>query len=104
MDQEKAIVMHLPSKGGECEIYDVDIDGGWKCVRLAMNVRKARKIGKGFMQPRRNDREWRIRILEAKSAEDLSAVWRDAQAERKWTKSLQAYGLERLREIKGENA
>lgn len=104
MDQENGIVMHLPSQGGECEIYDVDIDGGWKCVRLAMNVRKARKIGKGFMQPRRNDREWRIRILNAKSPEDLSAIWRDAQAERKWTKSLQEFGMERLREIKGENA
>jgi hypothetical protein len=102
MDQEKGIVMHLPSKGGDCEIYDVDIDGGWKCVRLAMNVRKARKIGKGFMQPRKNDRAWRVRILNAETPADLSAIWREAQDERKWSKSLQKYGTERLAEIKAK--
>jgi hypothetical protein len=69
-----------------------------------MNVRKARKIGKGFLQPRKNDRAWRVRIQNAQSAEDLSAVWRDAQAERKWSKSLQQYGMERLAEIKGTNS
>lgn len=103
MDTEKGIIMHLPSIGGECEIYDVDIDGGWKCVRLAMNVRKARKIGKGFMIPRPNDREWRLRILEAKTREELSDVWHAAQAEGKWTKRLQEYGMERLAEITGAN-
>lgn len=103
MDMEKAIVMHLPSKGDTCEIYDVDIDGGWKCVRLAMNVRKARKIGKGFMVPRPNDRHWRLRIHNASTRKELSEIWRDAQAEGKWTKSLQKYGMERLAEITGKN-
>lgn len=103
MDTQWAIVMHLPSKGGDCEIYDVDIDGGWKCVRLAMNVRTARRRGKGFLQPRRNDRAWRVRILKAQSAEDLSAIWRDAQAARKWNKELEAYGKKRLQEIRANS-
>lgn len=100
IDREMAIVMHLPSKGEICEIYDVGIDDGWKCVRLAMNVRKARKIGKGLLTPRPNDREWRVRIKSAQTRADLSAIWTEAQAEGKWSKSLQEYGLERLNEIK----
>lgn len=101
MDKQWGIVMHLPAKGDSCEIYDVDVDSGWQCVRLAMNVREARKRGKNFMLLRPNDREWRLRILNAESAEDLSAVWQAAQQEGKWTKSLQEYGMQRFEQIKG---
>lgn len=105
MNLKNAIVMHLPAQGDECEIYDVNIDDGWKCVRLAMNVREARKIGKGFITPRPNDRAWRIRIKGATSRDELSAIWNEAQNQGKWTKSLQAYGLVRLGEIQdGESA
>jgi len=101
MDLNAATVIHLPAQSDECEIYDVDIDVGWQCVRLAMNVRKARKIGKGLVLPRPNDRQWRIRIMQAKSKQDLSAIWQDAQREGKWSKRLQQFAMDRLKEIQG---
>lgn len=102
MDTETAIVMHLPAKEKSCEIWDVDIATGWQCVRLAMNVRKARKIGKRLMTPHRDDFQWRIKILDATSVDDLSAIWRDAQSSGEWSKSLERFGLERLAAIKAK--
>lgn len=99
MDREIAHVMHLPSNGNVCEIFSVDIDKGWQGVRLAMNVRKARKLGKGLILPTKNDRPWRVRILKAKSRDDLSEIWRDAQAVGEWSKDLQEYGIQRMTEI-----
>lgn len=100
MDTKTAIVMHLPAKENSCEIWDVDVATGWECVRLAMNVRKARKIGKGLMTPHREDFQWRVRIKNAACAEDLSAIWREAQNTGEWSQSLEQYGLARLAEIK----
>lgn len=43
IDQERAIVMHLPVGQGRCTLYEVDIAAGWDAVRLAVDVRNWRK-------------------------------------------------------------
>jgi hypothetical protein len=42
VDQQAALVMHLPVGQGRCTIYEVDICSGWEAVQLAMQVRRWR--------------------------------------------------------------
>ena len=39
VDQDRAIVMHLPAGQGRCELHWVDIKAGWEAVQLAGQVR-----------------------------------------------------------------
>lgn len=43
VDQDRAIVIHLPAGTGECKLYWIDIAAGWEAVQLAKNVREWRK-------------------------------------------------------------
>lgn len=43
VDQDKAIVAHLPAGVGECTILEVDIAAGWEAVQTALAVRAWRK-------------------------------------------------------------
>lgn len=43
VDQERAMIMHVPVGLGECRIYEVDIAAGWEAVQLAVGVRDWRK-------------------------------------------------------------
>lgn len=43
VDQDKAMVFHVPAGLGECRIYEVDIAAGWEAVQLAMDIRSWRK-------------------------------------------------------------
>lgn len=43
IDQERALVIHLPVEQGRCSIYEVDIAAGWNAVQLAVDVREWRK-------------------------------------------------------------
>lgn len=48
VDQEKALIIHIPAGQGECRLYLVDIAAGWSAVQLALDVRKWRKNGKNL--------------------------------------------------------
>ncbi len=43
VDQERALVMHLPLGQAHCELIEVDIKAGWEAVQLALEVRAWRK-------------------------------------------------------------
>lgn len=43
VDQERALVMHLPVGRGECLIYEVDIAAGWEAAQLVLGVREWRR-------------------------------------------------------------
>jgi hypothetical protein len=43
VDQDHAVVMHLPVGRGHCTLYQVDIDAGWDAVQLAADVRRWRR-------------------------------------------------------------
>jgi hypothetical protein len=51
VDQDKAILVHLPAGTGRCELHWVDIAGGWQAVQTAREVRGWRNKGKRFIQP-----------------------------------------------------
>jgi len=44
VDQDRAVVIHLPSGSGRCELHWVDIAQGWEKVGLAREVRQARNL------------------------------------------------------------
>lgn len=50
VDQDKAIIIHLPAGTGTCKLVWVDIHEGWKGVQQAMKVRKWRDQ-KGLVTP-----------------------------------------------------
>lgn len=43
VDKKRAIVCHLPAGEGQCQLYEVDIDEGWRAVSLCGLVREWRK-------------------------------------------------------------
>lgn len=42
VNQEKAIIIHLPAGTGMCRLHFINIDEGWKGLQFAMKVRKWR--------------------------------------------------------------
>jgi hypothetical protein len=50
VNQEKAIIVHLPAGSGTCKLVFVDIKEGWKGVQFALRVRKWRDQ-KGLATP-----------------------------------------------------
>lgn len=54
VDQDRAIVCHLPAGEGVCQLYWVDIAAGWEAVALAGHVREWRKR-KGLHVPIESD-------------------------------------------------
>lgn len=49
VDQDRAIVVHLPAGTGECELHWIDIAAGWEAVQVAAEVRKWRKRGRRML-------------------------------------------------------
>lgn len=43
IDQERAMVYHVPAGSGECRVWEIDIVAGWEAVRYAMWERDWRK-------------------------------------------------------------
>lgn len=86
VDQDRAIVIHLPAGTGRCELKWVDIKRGWDAVQVAADVRSWRTV-KGLMYPldpvavlREGGFEVEEitifdQIAEAVSDADLGAVW-----------------------------
>src|SRR5690606_25497180 len=50
VDQDRAIVIHLPAGQGRCELHWVDIAAGWEAVQVATQVRQWRKR-RGLLTP-----------------------------------------------------
>jgi hypothetical protein len=38
VDQQTAVVAHIPAGQGECRLYEIDIAAGWEAVQLALDV------------------------------------------------------------------
>lgn len=108
VDQESALVMHIPVGTGLCDIHRVPLVSGREAIDATAEARRLRAAAsrKGFTDPLwvaaehldSHDR-YALRISLAKSVEDLSAAWRDATAEGCWTPELQALGRARQAEL-----
>lgn len=120
VDQDEAIVMHMPvpesANAGYTDLYRINIRQGWEYAQLAGEIRKARadkslavRLGEPVTAkpiPVRQDSQrqaidWRARIDEATCRADLSAIWETAEARGEWNADLEAYGMDKLRDLRG---
>ena len=67
LDQDRAIVIHLPERSGTCTLHWVDIARGWEAVEIAVEVHKLRK-----------HKDWYTTfdpLARANTLEELRALW-----------------------------
>ncbi len=50
-DLSSALLIHMPSGSGRCDVYDLDIERGWRNVLLALQLRAVRKESNRTLQP-----------------------------------------------------
>ena len=107
VNQEKALVMHLPVDGSGCTLYKVNIAHGWEAAGLCERVRNWRKFNGLFEQVAKVEADhgnelptkWAMRIQTATTVEELSRIWREASSVGEWTDALTQLGLQRKEEI-----
>lgn len=44
LDKEVGVLIHLPSRGGRCDVYELDLVKGWELAQLASRVHASRKV------------------------------------------------------------
>jgi hypothetical protein len=49
VDQNVALVYHMPAGSGTCELIEVDVSSGWEMALLARQVRQARNQGRRLL-------------------------------------------------------
>jgi hypothetical protein len=88
LDQEQAIVAHLPAGQGVCTLHFVDIAAGWRAVQTATAVRKWRSRKDWFtpLHPRpHGPAGLSAAIAAAPTVEALRALWSAAIENGTWT-------------------
>ena len=95
VDQDRAIVIHLPAGRGRCELHWVDIAAGWEAVQVATQVRQWRRRRDLFTPLADVPAE----IAAASTVDDLMAVW--ARHQTAWTDDLTALAAARKAELLG---
>src|SRR5690606_3682330 len=99
VDQDRAIVSHLPAGQGRCELHWVDIAAGWEAVQVATQVRQWRKR-RGLLTPLTDvSAEIAAEIAAASTVDELTAVWVRHQAT--WTDDLTALAAARKAQLLG---
>lgn len=78
VDQDRAVVVHLPSGKARCELHEVDIASGWQAAQLCGDVRRWR-TRKDLARPLPVDAPPVDQVLAAIGAaatvDDLNQVW-----------------------------
>ena len=82
VDQDRALIIHLPAGTGRCTLIWVDIDAGWRAVHLATQVREWR-ARKDLAQPFAHLDPLENLIAGAPSVDALTALW--SQYSSAWT-------------------
>lgn len=106
VSQTQALIMHMPVEATGVTLHRVNIIHGWEAAHLAEKVKHWRKF-KGLSEPVVNvpveaedlglSQKWVGRIVEAKSADELGLIWREATAAGEWTDALTEFGKEHLK-------
>jgi hypothetical protein len=109
VDKDVALLSWLPlvHPSGEhrCDIVDVPIRRAWEhAARVCRDVLGWRKEAKdiGSIRPlphQTREQSWEVRLRNAASPGDLSAVWREADAAGAWTAELEAIGKARMAQL-----
>jgi len=112
VNQEQALVIHLPVEGTVAAVYRINIAHGWKGAELCERARNYRRFN-GFAEEAVSvkveddapdlPREWVARIAAATTVKDLSRIWSEANAKDEWTEALEDLGHQRGAEIRGSS-
>ncbi|WP_253208337.1 hypothetical protein [Streptomyces sp. YPW6] len=51
VNQDWGIIIHLPAGQGECTLYWVDLNIGWRAAQLALTIREMRSLSRKAMKP-----------------------------------------------------
>lgn len=101
VSQDLGIVAHLPVGQGRCDIYEVDLATGRAACEVVRTVRelRARRDLAQMVGTSRIESPYAARLRVARNAEELSAIWREANAAGEWTFELEQIGRMRQKEI-----
>lgn len=102
VDQDQAIVIHLPAGQRVCTLHFVDIAKGWEAVQVAGQVRKLRSHKHWYTAIPQLDPPPAMAMLtvddqieRASTLEELRMVWTNAIAAQIWTDAHLRKALER---------
>lgn len=107
VNQERALIMHMPVEGGGVTFYEVNIKHGWAAAELSEQVKNwrknSRKLSAVLVEAQAEPMEdpdlpvkWTTRIDAATSSTEMSRIWEEAVKVREWTPALTAYGQRHL--------
>lgn len=103
VDQDRALVIHLPAGSGECKLVWVDIRAGWEAVQVAAEVRawRARKNLATPYAPAQRTTSLSVArlILEAPDEATLRQIWADHRDV--WSDDLTKRAAARKAELAG---
>lgn len=108
VDQQDAIVIHLPAGEGRCELSFVDIGRGWEAVQVASSVREIRACKDWYVPIQRGPQgdppaaapsTVDEQIAAASTVDELKQVWVKAIAASEWTETNTAHAIERRAEL-----
>lgn len=51
INRQRGLIVHLPASQGRCDLYLVDLIGGYEAARLANEIRATRKAARGWLEP-----------------------------------------------------
>lgn len=98
IDQDRAIVIHLPSGQGKCELHWVDIARGWKACQLAKQVWDWRSES-GLFVPLSEDDPLIPLALACTTVEELRDLWQTAYEEDAIDDAFKVVVKQRLTEL-----
>jgi hypothetical protein len=102
VDQDRALVIHLPAGTGECSLHWVDINAGWDAVDLATQVRawRARRgLARPYTPPAAGPdmAKFNEQVTEAPTLAALRALWHEYAGV--WTHEMTAICAQRRDEL-----
>ena len=103
INQNVAFILWVPSTKTEAEIVAVDLEAGWEaaleCLRVR-SMRNSKKLIQSVYAPVVDDSDtFAARIKRAETKQELSAIWKEANANRMWTPELDTLGKNRAKEL-----
>lgn len=106
VDQDRALVLHLPVGKAHGQVYGVNIIEGWEYAQLALKVREARSRGKGMcwlVDPEPADLALH-RVTRADSRAELAQLWESLHPRGLWSEEVNAAATARLNELEAVSA
>ena len=98
VDQDRALVLHLPVGKAGPQLYAVNIREGWRLAQVAMSVRAARTAAKSLAWLVEPDDPAAValhNVSRAASREELAQLWEQLNKRGLWTEEVNAAAMAR---------